>query len=74
MQGVNQIIFHVSLRGVRLHEILVINDSFSSHKWMIFLPNRNFHEKSILWPSGTLTRRSQNEGNLKYLIPLIQIA
>ena len=35
------------LSGTLSYQMLVTNDSFSSQKWAIFLPKRNFHALSI---------------------------
>ena len=63
-------IFSWHVTGAKPHQILLINDSFSSQTWTIFLPNRNFYVKSIWCPTRPLRVRSQNQGNAQYLIKI----
>ena len=56
-------IFFQHVTGTKPHDILLINDSFSSQTWAIFLPYRNYFDMSIsiLWPAGLLkVKRNQN--------------
>ena len=54
-------IFSWHFAGTKPHQILLINDSFSSQTWAIFLPNRNFHVKSVLWPFWSLKITSKDD-------------
>ena len=40
------------MTGTKSYLILMIKDSNSYQTWAIFLPNRNFYEKSISWLLG----------------------
>ena len=59
-------IFSQHVTGTKPHQMLLINDSFSSQTWAIFLPNRNFSVKSIWCPTRPPVVRSQNQGYAKY--------
>ena len=63
-------IFSEHVTGTKPHQMLLINDSFSSQTWTIFLPNRNFYVKSIWCPTRPLKVRSQNQGYAQYLIKI----
>ena len=64
------LIFCQHLTGTLPHQILLINDSFSSQTWTILLPNRNFSVKSIWCPTRPPKVRSQNQGYAQYLIKI----
>ena len=61
VQRVNFIAIHHLLTGTKTYIIVMIMDSTFSKTWVIFLPNRNFYEKSISWPLGSPKVGSTNE-------------
>ena len=56
--------------GSESSQILMINNSFSSQTWAIFVPNRNSKIKSTVWPTGPPQVRSQNKAYWPYLIKI----
>ena len=61
------------LTGPSIPQLLMINNSFSSQTWAIFVPNRNSDVKSILWALGPARVRSQNKGYWQFSTILLKL-